>query len=159
VRAFVPIMLRQGTEGHVVNTASIRGLTTGAWVGSYEVSKHGVVALSESLARELAQIGAPIKVSVLRPGGVRTNIVSAARNRPPSLANSAGADAVRPEAQAVEDRLRPLIEEQRMPPAQIADLVVAAIRAERFYLLPHPQSKAGIRARMEAILAERNPSP
>src|SRR5215469_10915747 len=87
VRTFVPIMLRQGTEGHIVNTASMGGLVTGPFFGSYIVSKHGVVALSEVLALELARIGAPVKVSVLCPNVVRTNLMDSARNRPLALTN------------------------------------------------------------------------
>lgn len=101
VRAFVPIMLDQGTEGHIVNTASISGLTTGAFMASYRVSKHGVVALSEELARELAQIGAPIKVSVLCSRPVRTRIMTSARNRPRSLVSPTGSESARAEAQSL----------------------------------------------------------
>jgi NAD(P)-dependent dehydrogenase (short-subunit alcohol dehydrogenase family) len=158
VRTFVPIMLGQGTEGHVVNTASVAGLTTGTFFSSYFVSKHGVVALSEGLARELARIGAPIKVSVLCPGYVRTSIMTSARNRPPSLANPEGPETMRAEAQDTEERLRSGAEDGT-PPAEIADQVVAAIRSNRFYILPHPAWKEQIRARMEAILEERDPPP
>jgi NAD(P)-dependent dehydrogenase (short-subunit alcohol dehydrogenase family) len=158
VRTFVPIMLEQGTEGHIVNTASMAGLTTGAFLGSYHVSKHGVVALSEDLARELAQVGAPIKVSVLCPGGVRTNIMSSARNRPASLANAEESETVRAEAQAAEERTRAVVEDHGVAPSEIARQVVAAIREEKFYILTHPEWKAGIRTRLEGILEERNPT-
>jgi NAD(P)-dependent dehydrogenase (short-subunit alcohol dehydrogenase family) len=157
VRTFVPIMLDQGTEGHIVNTASVAGLLTGSFFGSHFVSKFGVVALSEDLARELAQIGAPIKVSVLCPGVVRTSIMSSARNRPRSLANPEGSETARAEAQRTEEGLRSSIENEGMPPAEIADHVVAAIRADKFYILTHPEEKVVIRARMEDILEGRNP--
>ena len=67
VRVFVPIMLGQGAECHIVNTASIAGLISGPGLGAYKVSKHGVVALSETLHHELAERGAKVKVSVLCP--------------------------------------------------------------------------------------------
>ena len=82
VRTFVPIMLEQKTEGHIVNTASMAGLVSGPFMSIYNVTKHGVVTLSESLHHELAMQNAPVKVSVLCPGFVRTNILDSERNRP-----------------------------------------------------------------------------
>src|SRR3954449_6626026 len=91
VRVFVPRMVEQA-EGHVVNTASRAGLTSAPMMGPYNVSKHGVVTLSETLAAELALHGSPVKVSVLCPGWVNTRINEAERNRPPELQPSAEAD-------------------------------------------------------------------
>jgi NAD(P)-dependent dehydrogenase (short-subunit alcohol dehydrogenase family) len=157
VRTFVPIMLRQGTEGHIVNTASDNGLATGAFLASYDASKFGVVALSENLSRELARIGAPVKVSVLCPQAVRTNLMDSARNRPRALTDPEEASPASAEAQGVDAELRKYLEEQGFAPAQIADHVVAAIRADTFYILTHPGSKEGVRVRMEGILEGRNP--
>src|SRR3954462_1707572 len=81
VRVFVPRLVEQG-EGHVVNTASIAGLTSVPMMGPYNVSKHGVVTLSETRANELSLQGSPVKVSVLCPGWVSTRIHEADRNRP-----------------------------------------------------------------------------
>ena len=81
VRVFTPILLTQGVEGHIVNTASMAGLTAVPNMAIYGVSKHGVVALSETLHHELAMLGAPVKVSVLCPGFVNTRIRESARNR------------------------------------------------------------------------------
>ena len=75
VRTFVPIMLEQGTDGHIVNTASMAGLVSGPFMSIYDVTKHGVVTLSESLHYELMMQAAPVKVSVLCPGFVLTNIL------------------------------------------------------------------------------------
>jgi NAD(P)-dependent dehydrogenase (short-subunit alcohol dehydrogenase family) len=157
VRTFVPIMLRQGTEGHVVNTASGAGLITAPFFGSYFVSKHGVVALSECLSRELAQSGAPVKVSVLCPNLVRTNIGASARNRPLALTNPEEASPASAEAQRLDEANRRAVEEAGIPPAQVADHVVAAIRADTFYILTHPETKEAVRVRMEGILEGRNP--
>jgi NAD(P)-dependent dehydrogenase (short-subunit alcohol dehydrogenase family) len=85
VRVFVPFMLAQETEGHIVNTASMSGLLTAPGLGAYLVSKHGVVALSETLSHELAQRRAKVKVSVLCPGWVNTQFSEAVRNRPGHL--------------------------------------------------------------------------
>jgi NAD(P)-dependent dehydrogenase (short-subunit alcohol dehydrogenase family) len=98
VHAFVPVMLAQGTAGHIVNTASMAGLLTGRGPAVYRVSKHAVVALSEMLYHQLAQRGAHVKVSVLCPGGVDTQILDAARHRPAHLP---AAGPLRPEEEAV----------------------------------------------------------
>ncbi len=82
VRSFVPIMLEQGSESHIVNTASIAGLVAGGDLASYAVTKFGVVALSEHLCMELEGAGAKTKVSVLCPGFVATKIMDSERNRP-----------------------------------------------------------------------------
>src|SRR3954453_6260602 len=102
IRTFVPIMLEQGTEGHIVNTASVAGLLASGFKPSYDVSKFGVVALSESLYRELEAIQAKVKVSVLCPGLVKTNIMASGRNRPGRLENGAAVEVSghRPEAMA-----------------------------------------------------------
>ena len=102
IRTFVPIMLEQGTEGHIVNTASVAGLLVSGFKSSYDVSKFGVVALSESLYRELDALGSPVKVSVLCPGLVQTRIMTSRRNRPGRLENDAAVESAgqRPEAVA-----------------------------------------------------------
>jgi NAD(P)-dependent dehydrogenase (short-subunit alcohol dehydrogenase family) len=154
VRTFVPIMLAQETECHVVNTASMSGLVSFPRGSVYAVSKHGVVTLSESLHHELAEHGGKVKVSVLCPGLVQTRIVDSARNRPERLAartpmgpvEAAGWETLRHQMQTA------------MPPAQVADAVFQAIREKRFYILTHPEGKDWIRTRMEDILQERNPT-
>jgi NAD(P)-dependent dehydrogenase (short-subunit alcohol dehydrogenase family) len=159
IRVFVPIMLRQGTEGHIVNTGSVAGLLTSGFKSSYDVSKFGVVALSESLYRELDALNAPIKVSVLCPGGVKTRIMESGRNRPGRLENDAAVEsaAQRAEALAYEQRLREMIVGTGMPPTEIAEQVFGAIREERFYILPHADYDDQIRERTESILARGNP--
>ena len=82
VHAFLPRMLAGGDEGHIVNTASMAGLTTAPFMSIYDVTKHGVVALSESLYKELELSGALVGVSVVCPGLINTNIIRSARNRP-----------------------------------------------------------------------------
>jgi NAD(P)-dependent dehydrogenase (short-subunit alcohol dehydrogenase family) len=156
IRVFVPIMLEQGTEGHVVNTASMAGLVSGPLNAIYNVTKHGVVTLSETLHQDLQLRGAPIGVSVLCPGWVNTRIMDADRNRP--TASAAGAAARTPEEAALEQAVRQLLA-TGLPPTQVAAQVVDAIRARRFYILTHPEWKGLIRARLEDILAERTPGP
>jgi NAD(P)-dependent dehydrogenase (short-subunit alcohol dehydrogenase family) len=155
VRAFVPLMLAQDTECHIVNTASMAGLISGPGLGAYKVTKHAVVSLSETLHHELAERGAKVRVSVLCPGFVNTRIMDSARNRPghlPPSAPAGGASAARWEG------IRQLVP-AGIPPAQVADAVFAAVREDRFYILTHPEGKEAVRTRMEDILQERPPTP
>ena len=92
VRVFVPIMLEEDTECHIVNTASLAGLISGPGLGAYKVTKHAVVTLSETLYHELAERGSKVKVSVLCPGIVSTRIMESERNRPGHLATMAPLD-------------------------------------------------------------------
>jgi NAD(P)-dependent dehydrogenase (short-subunit alcohol dehydrogenase family) len=155
VRVFTPIMLAQGGDAHIVNTASLAGLISGPGQSIYGVTKFGVVALSETLFHELQMLGSPVRVSVLCPGFVSTRIADAARNRPADLADTALPP---PGSEALEELGRQLLA-SATPPSVIADRVLEAIREERFYILPHPQWKDLIQERMEGILAERNPAP
>ena len=155
VRVFVPLMLAQDAECHIVNTASMAGLIAGPGLGAYKVTKHGVVTLSETLHHELAERGAKVKVSVLCPGIVNTRIMESARNRPGDLPPTG------PRGPASEERweaLRRLVP-AGMPAAQVADAVFEALRKDRFYILTHPEGKEAVRTRMEDILQERNPTP
>ena len=110
IRTFVPLLLQQGSEAHIVNTASIAGLVSTPGLGVYNVTKHSVVTLSETLYQELQQTGAPVHVSVLCPGWVNTRIHQAERNRPPALRNQATGGAANPSAdgidQAMEEAIR-----------------------------------------------------
>jgi len=155
VRVFVPLMLAQDAECHIVNTASTAGLISGPGLGAYKVTKHGVVTLSETLHHELAERGAKVKVSVLCPGIVNTRIMESARNRPGGLPPTG------PRGPASEERweaLRRLVP-AGMPAAQVADAVFEALRKDRFYILTHPEGKEAVRTRMEDILQERNLTP
>jgi short-subunit dehydrogenase len=157
IHFFVPRMLEQHSEGHIVNTASMAGLTYGPGQSIYKVSKHGVVSLSETLYYELALRGASLKVSVLCPGFVNTNVLDAQRNRPAKLENPPDGKEPPPQLEAVRQRIQQAVREG-MPPQQVANIVFGAIREERFYILTHPAWKSAIQIRMEDILQERNPT-
>jgi NAD(P)-dependent dehydrogenase (short-subunit alcohol dehydrogenase family) len=101
IHFFVPRMLAQDSEGHIVNTASGFGLVSSSGAGIYKVSKHGIVTLSETLALELAARGAKLKASVLCPSFVSTRIMDAERNRPPALANAPEEQHMSPEVAAM----------------------------------------------------------
>ncbi|HVM95275.1 MAG TPA: SDR family NAD(P)-dependent oxidoreductase, partial [Candidatus Acidoferrales bacterium] len=134
-------------------TASIAGMIASPGTSVYNVSKFGVVALSESLHHELAMLGSSVRVSVLCPGFVSTNIMDSARNRPKELSD---VPAKLPGADEMEQMARQLVA-AGTPPRHVADVVFDAIRNERFYIFPHPEWKERIRARMEGVLEERNP--
>ncbi|HSB40818.1 MAG TPA: SDR family NAD(P)-dependent oxidoreductase [Methylomirabilota bacterium] len=155
VRAFLPRMLAGGDEGHIVNTASMAGLTTAPFMSVYDVTKHGVVALSESMYKELTVTGAPVGVSVVCPGLIDTNIMRSSRNRPAELAE-AGKTGAAAEAfgQALGERLA-----GGYPPSEVAGQVLAGIREGRFYIVPaQPEVKEGIAVRAQDLLALRNPT-
>lgn len=156
VRAFVPRMLAGGQDGHIVNTASIAGLTTSPFMSVYNVTKHGVVALSESIYKEFQASGAPIGVSVVCPGLINTNIMTSSRNRPDRFAErGTPGDAARAWSEALATGLS-----TGYPPSEVAEQVIQGIRDERFYIVPsQPDVTARVTARAQDILALRNPSP
>ena len=157
VRTFVPLMLEQADECHIVNTASMAGLVSGPALGVYKVTKHGVVSLSETLCCELAAVTPNVKVSVLCPAGVNTNVMDSERNRPAELRNASAGQSAHPAVRQSEEMLRRLVA-TGMPPSEVAAAVFDAIRDGRFYILTHPTWKPLVRKRMEDILQERTPS-
>ena len=154
IRTFVPIMLDQDEEGHVVNTASMAGLTPSN--RPYNISKHGVVSLSEALYEGFRDRGAKLRASVLCPGVVNTNIMFAQRNRPDELKNETG-----PTERDLRrsDAVHKFAMEQGLDPLEVGDMVVEAIRSEQFWILTHDEFDDLIRTRVEDILARRNPTP
>ncbi len=157
IRVFVPIMLEQDTEGHVVNTASTAGLTTTPGLPIYHATKHAVVALSEILHYEFALTGAKLRVSVVCPLYVDTRIVDCARNRPAELQNDPAREPVRPEVEAAMQAFRQVLASGHTP-QQMADDIFDAIRDEKLYVINDPRTLDGVRRRMEDILARRNPT-
>ena len=155
VRAFVPRMLAGGDEAHIVNTSSMAGLTTAPFMAVYDVTKHGVMALSESMYKEFLTTGAPIGVSVVCPGLINTNIVRSSRNRPSDLAEEGKYG---PMAQAFGQNLEARLADG-YPPSEVAEQVVQGIREGRFYIVPaQPEVKAGAALRAQDIIELRNPT-
>jgi NAD(P)-dependent dehydrogenase (short-subunit alcohol dehydrogenase family) len=152
VRAFTPGLIAQN-EGHVVNTASVAGLISPPGSGAYNVTKHAVVALSESLHHDLRERNSAVGVSVLCPAYVPTGIVDSERSRPKDLPASKKSK----ETLAREAMLRKAVIAGKVSADQVAQAVVAAVKEERFYILTHPRIKGAIQARMEDILEGRAP--
>jgi NAD(P)-dependent dehydrogenase (short-subunit alcohol dehydrogenase family) len=154
VRAFVPRLVQQG-EGHVVNTASIAGLTAAPAMAAYCASKHAVVGISECLHYDLALIGSPVKVSVVCPAWVRTQISDSERNRPSSLP-APDASSRAPQAQMIHDTARAAVS-RGIAPADVADTIWRAITEEHFWVITHPKMKKTIERRVRNIVEDRNP--
>jgi NAD(P)-dependent dehydrogenase (short-subunit alcohol dehydrogenase family) len=152
VRAFVPRMLANGDEGHIVNTASMAGLMSAA--NPYNVSKHGVVCLTEGIYRDLREMGSRVSASVVCPGLINTQILDAERNRS-SRTDIGGTRAeIQEFVTAFEEALR-----TGWPPEVVADQIVDGIRADRFYILPaQPEILERVDVRMHDIIERRNPS-
>ena len=156
VRVFTPILLAQGGEAHIVNTASVSGLISPPGSAMYNVSKHAVVTLTETLYHDLALQRASIGCSVLCPAYVPTGIVDSERNRPAQLQNPAREKSA--EQQAREALLRKAVTSGKLSAGDVAQKVYEAVRDGRFYILTHPRIKPSIQWRMEDILQERNPT-
>lgn len=138
VEAFVPRMIAQHQGGHVVNTASMAGLIASQGLGVYNTTKYAVVGLSETLQKDLRAYN--IGVSVLCPMGVRTNIRQSARNRPAHLANP------RAPAGSEVDLIG-----RYLTPEHVADRVLAAIRANRLYVITHEEGLDPLKRRFERM--------
>jgi NAD(P)-dependent dehydrogenase (short-subunit alcohol dehydrogenase family) len=156
VRAFVPRIVAHGEEGHVVNTASILGLTTGA--GSiYGVSKHAVARLTEGLYHDLENAGANVGVTLLCPGMIATNIITSARNRPDALTDAS--DAPDEQRRAAIAAMDARFKAGGMAPREVGEKVAQAILDDQFYLLTHAENMEGVKRRFDDILQLRDPSP
>jgi NAD(P)-dependent dehydrogenase (short-subunit alcohol dehydrogenase family) len=153
IRTFVPILLEE-EEGHVVNTASMAALTTLPFSGIYHMTKHAVLALSECLYHELRARGARVGVSVVCPEMVATRIDAADRNRPERLRAQAAAT---PERELVGRSISEAIK-RGIPPEEIAERTLRAIREDRFYVLSDDDWRRIAESRSDDIRLSRNPT-
>jgi NAD(P)-dependent dehydrogenase (short-subunit alcohol dehydrogenase family) len=151
VQTFVPIMREQGTPAHIVNTASIAGLLSGvAFLGPYCATKVAVVSISETLAQELAVEESPIGVSVLCPSSVDTKVMESERGRPAAL----GVEHRTETAESVRLMIRDgFTGPTGQTPAQVAERVLAAIRAREFWIITHDDLAPTVETRFAGIVA------
>jgi NAD(P)-dependent dehydrogenase (short-subunit alcohol dehydrogenase family) len=155
IHYFMPIMLKQ-EEAHIVNTASIEGLLSTAIMIPYCVSKHGVVALTESLHHELQMLGSNVKVSVLCPGPVNTDILdSSERNFPPDIP---APPELTEEGYILKEAFK-IWFERGLDPKEVGRQVIDAIKEERLYIITTNDFDTNIEKRMENILKRKNPAP
>jgi NAD(P)-dependent dehydrogenase (short-subunit alcohol dehydrogenase family) len=161
VRVFTPPMLAAakadpGYEGHIVNTASMAGLLNPPNMGAYNVSKHAVVSLSETLYQDLALVTDQVTASVLCPYFVPTGITRSDRNRPEAMSD-AGAKPTRSQriAQAM---ITKAVDSGKVSAAQVAGFVFDALRERRFYIYSHPKALGAVQTRLEDVMQARNPT-
>ena len=157
IRSFVPLLVQQDA-GYVVNTASVAGLVAGPFMGPYNASKHAVVALSETLLHELAIAAPHVHVSVLCPGWVNTRIGESDRNRPDRLTGELGREVgPGPGLGLLQGVL-----ERGMTPAAVAEQVVDAVRADRFWILTHDREAESwvdaVNRRARSLIDRTNPA-
>lgn len=155
IRAFVPRMIASGQPAHIVNTASVAGLLSAQMMGVYNLSKHAVVSLSETLYHDLRCAGADIGVTLLCPAFVPTGINESSRNRPDDLRSPQSPTS---SMQAAQASLAKAVESGRISAAEVAQMTFAAIRERRFYLITHPRILESVRVRMDDIVSQRNPT-
>ena len=159
VRIFTKLMLERAKtdpafEGHIVNTASMAGLLNAPTMGVYNVSKHAVVSLSETLYHDLQLVEAPIGASVLCPYFVPTGISMSHRNRPDDVKMTGGPTASQMAAQAMTVKA---VESGKVSAADVAEITFKAIADGQFYIYSHPQALGNVTERMEDIVHQRNP--
>lgn len=148
VHVFVPLMMELGEPCHIVNTASMAGLISAPMMSCYSVTKHAVVTLSETLAMEMKQFGTQIGVSVLCPGFVQTALHESERNRPASTAP----DPISPEMRDMLKQSVTSLVQGGKQPAEIAEVVLAGIRAGRVHILSHPEMIGLFESRAQRII-------
>ena len=153
MQVFVPILLRQETEARIINTASMAGLLSGPFFGVYNATKAAVVSMSETLQTELSiSTSGKVRVLVLCPGMVKTRIGGSERNRPDALMNLLNAGV----SPAAEDAASPYPgHEAGMSAPEVAEIVLKALREDRFYILTHPEYAEHVRTRAAAIAGDR----
>lgn len=159
VRVFTPMMLEAarndaGWRGHIVNTASMAGLLATPNMGVYNVSKHAVVALSETLYQDLSLVTDQIGASVLCPYFVPTGIGHSERNRPDALNQTQSTRSQEVGAQMLDKA----VASGKITAQEVARKVFDAVAANQFYIYSHPQAIGAVQTRMEDILQTRNPS-
>ncbi|MDT7834854.1 SDR family oxidoreductase [Aquabacterium sp. OR-4] len=160
VRLFTPMMLAAAQadpdyEGHIVNTASMAGLLSPPNMGVYNVSKHAVVTLSETLYQDLGLVTEQVHAHVLCPYFVPTGIHQSERNRPAGMANAGGPTKSQLIAQAMSDKA---VGSGKVSAAEVAGFVFDALRENRFYVFSHPKALGGVQLRLEDIQLQRNPT-
>ncbi len=160
VHIFTPLMLESAKkdpayEGHIVNVSSIAGLISPSLMGVYNVSKHAVVALSESLFHDLAKTEPRIHASVLCPGFTPTGISQSHISRPEDMKNAAPPSASMVAAQQL---VAKAVSGGKLTAVDVADATFQAIRDEQFYIMTHPKFMPLVQARLDDLSAMRNPS-
>jgi NAD(P)-dependent dehydrogenase (short-subunit alcohol dehydrogenase family) len=160
IRVFTPMMLEAakkdaGYEGHIVNTASMAGVVNMPNMGSYNVTKQGVVSMSETLYQDLSLVTDQIHCSVLCPFFVPTGIHNSERNRPAEMAEEVKPTKSQLIAKALGEKA---VNSGKLSAADIAKMVMNGVANNQFYIFSHPHALGAVQTRMEDIMLQRNPS-
>ena len=156
IRHFVPRMQQQNEPSHVVNTASAAGLVSSPGMAAYNVSKHGVVTLSETLYAELAEQDSLVGVSVLCPAWVPTGINQSARHRQPRF----GAEPeLSPQSAGYAARMAQAVQSGKLTPDDVACVAFSAVEQGQFYIVPHRKILQAVELRCQDMVQGRNPTP
>ncbi|MEP7136337.1 MAG: SDR family NAD(P)-dependent oxidoreductase [Chloroflexota bacterium] len=156
VKIFTPLMLAQDSEAHIVNVASVAGLLPDHPCAPYQVTKHAVVSLTENLYHSLAEQNSKIKVSVVCPGWVKTEILKSERNRPIELKNKPGSVADKRKRVESYREMQDALE-NGMSVQELTEYVFRVIEHEQLYVLSHAEVMPYIKERMDNILQQKNP--
>lgn len=154
IRSFVPIMIDQKVECHIINTSSMAGLFSMPLVSLYHVSKHAVITLTESLYHELKMQKTKLKASVLCPGMVKTNFMESDRNKPSAHTTP---DAEHDEMKKIWHDAYSNFIAGSMPPSEVADKMLEAIKEDKFYIFPSTGPLEIYRSQFEGLLNQQNP--
>lgn len=154
IRAFVPRMIEAGRPAHIMNTASVAGFVSGSGSACYGAAKHAVVRATEALYAGLKEVGAPIGVTMLCPGLVKTRIYDAERSRPASLVDAGGPPADSTDLLAMHDDLY----RHATTPEEAADIAFEGIIADRFYVFTATSFDEAIETRARDIIARNQPT-
>ena len=160
IRVFTPMMLEAATkdagyEGHIVNTASMAGVVNMPNMGSYNVTKQGVVSMSETLYQDLSLVTDQVHCSVLCPFFVPTGIHNSERNRPAEMAEELKPTKSQLIAKALGEKA---VNSGKLSAADIAKMVMDSVANNRFYIFSHPHALGAVQTRLEDIMLQRNPS-
>lgn len=155
ISEFLPRMQAQGGEAHIVNTASVAGLVSNPGMAAYNVSKHGVVTLSETLSLELQMTQSTVGVSLLCPAWVPTGIGNSERNRPIDVAQTQPIEGL---SAQLNKRIGKAIASGQLTADDMAAETFKAICEKRFYVIPHAYMFSVIETRMQEILGQKNPT-
>lgn len=155
ISEFLPRMQAQGGRAHIVNTASVAGLVSNPGMAAYNVSKHGVVTLSETLSLELQMTQSPVGISLLCPGWVPTGIGRSERNRPADVAHTQPIEGL---SAQLNKRIGKAIAGGQLTADDMARETFKAIGEKRFYVIPHDYMFPFIETRMKEILTQQNPT-
>jgi len=154
IRAFVPRMIAAGRPAHIMNTASVAGVVSGSGSACYGAAKHAVVRATEALYAGLKEVGAPIGVTMLCPGLVRTRIYDAEQRRPDQFANADGP----PRESADLEAMREELYRHATTAEEAADIAFEGIIDDRFYVFTTTSFDGAIEQRARDILARTNPA-